>query len=158
MSVKKISSLCCALLLALSLSACSGGEEGTQPYDLDLVDQLAQCGAFSEELEPLDGDVLWGLYRLESAGLTREQLTGAAALRSAGATCEEAAVLQFSDEQAAQTALQAMEDYVQSQIQSNTDYRPKEIPKLESALVEQRGASVLLVVANDLDAAQSVLP
>ena len=53
MSVKKISSLCCALLLALSLSACSGGEEGTQPYDLDLVDQLAQCGAFSEELEPL---------------------------------------------------------------------------------------------------------
>ena len=43
------------------------------------------------------------------------------------------------------------------QISTNESYRPGEIPKLEAALVEQQGASVLLVVANDLDAAKSVI-
>ena len=55
------------------------------------------------------------------------------------------------------TAAAALEDYVQGQITENENYRPAEIPKLESALVDQRGSTVLLVVANDLEAAQSAL-
>ena len=50
-----------------------------------------------------------------------------------------------------------MPDYVQSQIEANEDYRPGEIPKLENALVSQQGSTVLLVVANDLDAANALL-
>ena len=57
----------------------------------------------------------------------------------------------------AEAARGALEDYVQSQIDANTDYRPAEIPKLESALVDRRGETLLLVVASDLDAAKGAV-
>ena len=53
--------------------------------------------------------------------------------------------------------LQALGDYVQKQIDSNRDYRPQELPKLESAVIQQRENTVLLLVAGDLEAAQGVL-
>ena len=89
--------------------------------------------------------------------LEREDLTAAKVLRSAGATCEEGAVLVFTSGDQAQTAVQVLGDYVQKQIDSNRDYRPQELPKLESAVIQQRENTVLLLVAGDLEAAQGVL-
>ena len=77
--------------------------------------------------------------------------------RSAGATCEEAAVLVFTSADKAKTAKGALEDYVQGQIEANTDYRPAEIPKLEEALVDVRGETLLLAVANDREAVEQTL-
>jgi len=153
--MKKLSIL--ALVLALVLLPASCGQPQPEQFDTGLVARLAEGGAFSEDLEELEADVLWMLYRLEQAGLSREQLTQAAALRSAGATCEEAAVLVFDSEQSAQTAVQTLEDYLADQIRSNEDYRPAEIPKLEEGSVEQRGCTVLLLVASDRQAAQEVI-
>lgn len=93
----------------------------------------------------------------ETPGLEREDLTAAKVLRSAGATCEEGAVLVFTSGDQAQTAVQVLGDYVQKQIDSNRDYRPQELPKLESAVIQQRENTVLLLVAGDLEAAQGVL-
>lgn len=49
--------------------------------------------------------------------------------------------------------MEALEDYVAGQITANEDYRPAEIPKLENALVKQLQHTVLLLVANDYEAA-----
>lgn len=97
------------------------------------------------------------LYGLEEAGLAPEQLTYAEALRSSGATCEELALLIFVDERAAQAAATALDQYIAAQILSNKDYRPAEVPKLEKAILEQRGTTVLLLVANDYEAAGKML-
>ena len=142
------------LTLLLLLSGCGKKEEG---YSVDAVNQMAQSGAFSEELEELDGDIAFSLYRLADQGLEREDLTGCAGLRSAGATCEEGAVLVFSDDTQAGKALTALQDYIQGQIEANEDYRPGEIPKLENAYAAQQGNSVVLIVANDLQAAKEAL-
>lgn len=146
-----------AMLLCLSvlmLSACSA-----QPaqFHTGLIDELSQCGAFSEELAALDGDTLWVLYALDSAGLRRDALIDAAGLRSTGATCEEAAVLLFPDEAAAKAACDALRTYLDRQLTANRTYRPAEIPKLEQAVLQHRGATLLLLVAADYDAAASVL-
>ena len=123
-------------LLLLPLAACGGAEEKAG-FDPEITLQaLADAGAFSEE---------------------REDLTAAKVLRSAGATCEEGAVLVFTSGDQAQTAVQVLGDYVQKQIDSNRDYRPQELPKLESAVIQQRENTVLLLVAGDLEAAQGVL-
>ena len=53
--------------------------------------------------------------------------------------------------------MSVLEDYVASQIEENRDYRPAEVPKLENKWLEQRGSTVLLVVANDLKAAQDAV-
>lgn len=147
---------CAGVVLMLSLAAC-GSKQAAQGYELSALQTLVEAGTFSEELEELDGDIAFALYHLEDGGLTQEDLSGSAVLRSAGATCEEGAVLVFTSEQAAQTAKEALQGYLDSQIESNRDYRPGEIPKLENALLEQSGSSVLMVVASDLEAAKTAL-
>lgn len=156
--MKKITRILPAILAcALYLSACGGASDPAE-YELSAVQAIADAGAFSETLEPLDGDIVFALYKLADYGLSREDLLQCAALRSSGATCEEAAVLLIQDDgEKIDQAKQALEDYVQSQIDANRDYRPAEIPKLEGAMIDCRGASLLLVVASDLDAAQSAL-
>ena len=153
--MKKLLSLMLAAVAALALTACGGGgeENGAPPiYSTQNVADLAEAGAFSETLEELDGDTAFLLYKLGDYGLSREDMTDCAVLRSSGATCEEAAVLAFSNAEQAETAVGALEDYVAGQITANADYRPAEIPKLESARIDRRGETVLLVVANDLEA------
>lgn len=158
---KRILALTLALACLFSLSACQSGgtDQAEAPYTTDLVQSIADAGAFSEALEPLEGDIAFALYGLANYGLTLNDLADCALIRSTGATCEEAAVLIFSglEEEQLVQAEQALKDYIQAQIDSNTDYRPAEIPKLEHALVSRRGETFLLVVANDLDAAKSVL-
>lgn len=118
---------------------------------------MLETEAFSEPLEPLEEDLVWMLYGLEEAGLTREQLTGAIAFRSTGATCEELALLTFAGETAARTAALALAGYVATQIEVNQDYRPGELPKLRQAVLERRDTALLLMVANDYEAAYKLL-
>ena len=153
---KQIKGALAALLCLLALAAC-GNSGGQDVYETADVQAMADAGAFSETLEELDGDTAFQLYRLSGAGLSREDLTGCAVLRSSGATCEEGAVLVFGTEDQAKAAVTVLEDYIQGQITENENYRPAEILKLESALVDQRGNTVLMVVANDLEAAQSAV-
>lgn len=159
--MKKYISLLLAGVMAMALVAC-GGQTEPEPrrFELSDVQMLADAGVFSEELEALDADIAFALYHLADCGLTLKDLTDASVLRSSGATCEEGAVLLFDvddwDEKV-KLAVQALEDYVQSQIDTNVDYRPDEIPKLESAVVEARGNRVVLVVANDVQAAKELL-
>lgn len=155
--MKQFLRLTLALALLLSLAAC-GGENGAPPlYFSGHVEKIDESGAFTADLydlEEVDADTAFLLYRLGDRGLEREDLKECTALRSAGATCEETAVLVFTDEDGARTAVDALSDYIAGQIDENTDYRPAEIPKLENAWISQRGETVLLVVANDLDAAR----
>lgn len=146
------------LLAALVCLACLAGCR-TEPeaYPVSAVQAMTEANAFSEELEEVDADTAFLLYQLESWGLAREDLTGCAVSRSAGATCEEGAVLVLAGEEQAEKAMDALEDYVKGQIDSNVDYRPDEVPKLESALLDRRGNTVLLAVAADVEAAKKAV-
>lgn len=155
--MKQLTRLLPALLACLlCLTACGGGASPAAWTTAD-AQAILDSGAFSEELEELDCDTAWALYRLPDAGLAQDQLLDGAVHRSAGATCEELAVLIFDSEESAEAALAAMEDYVQAQIEANRDYRPAEIPKLEGKWLERRGSALLLAVAGDMDAAKAAV-
>ena len=155
--MKKWILLLAGVVLAMALTACGSQKESKASWTEEQGQDILNSGAFSEELEELDLDTAFLLYKLGDAGLSRENLTGGMCRRSAGATCEELAVLIFDDEKAAGSAAQALQTYLEGQISANTDYRPAEIPKLEGAWVEQRGNTLLLVVANDLQAAKNAV-
>lgn len=156
--MKKLLTFTLALALALSLSACGKEQNDAPPlYGTFHVEAIAKAGAFSEELEELDADTAFALYGLADAGLAREDLKECAVLRSAGATCEEGAVLVFTSADKAKMAEKALKDYIDGQIEANEDYRPAEIPKLEEALVDRRGETLLLAVANDLESAKKAV-
>ena len=157
--MKKLMALMMGIVCAIGLTAC--GEKAQeapqeQKFETTLVEAAAQVGAFSEELEELDADTAFMLYKLADFGLIREDLTEAAVLRSAGATCEEGAVLIFVDEAKAGVAAEAMGSYLEGQIEGNEDYRPNEIPKLEGAILKTQGNTLLMVVANDAAAVRSL--
>ena len=154
--MKKLIALCMLLSVVLSCVGC-GAKEVSAPYSVDCVQALVDGGVFSEELETLEGDIPFALYVLADFGLTLQDLKECAAVRSAGGTCEEAAVLVFVDEGKAAAAMEAMEHYLAAQIESNRNYRPNEIPKLEGACLKQRGESVLFVVPADSGAMEAVL-
>ena len=154
--MKKVISLCVMLVLLACAAGC-GAQQQVQPYSVDCVSSLVDGGVFSEELEVLEGDIPFALYVLADYSLTLKDLEACAAVRSAGGTCEEAAVLVFTDESKAATAMTALQDYLSAQIENNRNYRPNEIPKLEGAHLEQRGESVLLVVPGDAEAMKAVL-
>lgn len=146
--------------MMLSLTGCgksrSSSEPYLEPFGKATLTALVEAGAFSEGLEELDADMAFALYRLADCGLEREDLKDAVVLRSAGATCEEAAVLIFEEENQTDSALDAMTAYKESQIESNQSYRPEEIPKLENAIMMVRENTVLFVVAGDVKAAEPV--
>lgn len=157
--MKKLLYWTLALALLLGLTAC-GKNDAPPLYNAADVTAIDGAGAFNAELddmEGLDADIAFLLYGLEDAGLEREDLKSCSGRRSAGATCEEAAVLIFTDSDKAETAAGALKDYVQRQIDENVDYRPAEIPKLENAYIDRRGESILLVVASDIDAAKKAV-
>ena len=155
--MKKWILLLAGALLAVSVAACGSQKDSLASWTEGHGEDILASGAFSEELEELDLDTAFLLYKLGDAGLTREELTGGLCRRSAGATCEELAVLIFDGEKAAEAAASSLQTYLEGQIASNTDYRPAEIPKLEGAWVEQRGNTVLMVVANDVQAAKDAV-
>ena len=98
--------ICGAAACLMLLSGCgAGGGEEVQPYTAELAQEILDSGAFTDQLEELDCDTAWALYGLEDAGLSREQLTDGLIRRSAGATCEELALLVFTDSDGAETAV-----------------------------------------------------
>lgn len=140
--------------MMLSLSACQGESvpAPSREFSGDDINKLIDADVFSEELETLDADTAYALYRLADYGLEREDLADCTLIRSAGATCEEAAVLIMADDDVSsveklEDMFQALEDYLENQIEANKEYRPAEIPKLEDAFLMRRGYSFVMVVS-----------
>jgi hypothetical protein len=73
---------------------------------------------------------------------------------------EELAVLRMADAEAAAAALEAVQAMCSDRRESEAEnpvQGPEDLPKLEKALTEQAGNTVLLVVCADYDAAQKAL-
>ena len=141
------------LALCLCLTACGGGEdEGYDPANT--AQALLDSGAFSQALDALDKDTACeALY----GGLDPDTVEECAVYASLSAGAEEIAVFKLSGAEAAETALTALEDRVAEQREALESYQPEEVGKLDSAIVERKGNTVVLVVAEDHELARSTL-
>lgn len=151
--MKKLLSVFLLTGLLLSLAAC-GGKEADPPRDFTTADAqtLLDSGAFSEPLEEIDLEIACSLYSLDQG-----KVTGAAVYGSTGATAEELAVFIFSDTDAATAAKANFETRITDRTEAMADYLPGEVPKLEKAVLEVRGATLLFVVANDYAPVEELL-
>jgi hypothetical protein len=150
--MKKI--LCAGVCLLLLLTGC--GKDSAESFDpAGTCQALLDSGAFSENLEPLETDLIPLLF-----GLTGDesQYQGSVAYFSTGATTETAAVLCTATADQAAAVEQALSAWVDSQTEAVRNYQPAEVDKLEHAILETRGSTVLLVVAADWDKAAAAIP
>ena len=146
--------VCLLALCAALLTGCGGRTVGAKAYDPAAAAQaLLDAKVFDQELEVLDAD-LAGSY----LGLSSEP-EEAVVYTSLEGGYEELAVLRMADAEAAAAALEAVQAHVSDrrEREAETQYKPEDLPKLEKALTEQAGNTVLLVVCADYDAAQKAL-
>ena len=116
------------------------------------VETILAADAFSEELEPVDVELVYGLY-----GLSADAVTGCTAYMSTGASAEEVVLFTVADESGVAKIENACEWRLEDQTFGYKDYMPDELPKLENAIVEVRGNTVLFVVANDWESAAKAI-
>lgn len=151
--MKKLCLILSSVLLLTCLAAC-GGEKAKAPFDPETTAQtlLDAQGVFTETLEPLDQAVVAGEY-----GLEEQTATALVCWYSPGGTAEEVTVAAFEDETAAAAFVDLARDHIADQKEANESYRPAELPKLEKAVVERRGSTVLVLVCADYDAAMAAI-
>ena len=154
--MKRFLALCLVLCSLCGLCGC-GKSIDTAAYTTGLLEVIKEANAFSEELESLDQETAFMVYRFSDYGLEPESVMNCAVLRSSGATCEEGAVLVWENTEQAEKALSALQDYVEGQIEANESYRPNEIPKLENVMLKQLNNSVVMIVAADMDAVSKAM-
>ena len=142
-----------ALTLCLALTACGGGggdSQTAEEFDPAATAQaLLDSGAFEDSLDTIDTDT--------AAGLDASTITDGTVYTSLSAGAEEIAVLVLSDADAAAAAMDALEERVADQRAALESYQPDEVTKLDNAILEQRGNSVLLAVAADAEAARTAI-
>ena len=137
------------LALCLTLSACGGGNEEAVAFDPAVTAQsLLDSGAFSDALEEVNTSVAATLYGVDEA-----DIADGAVYMSLSAGAEEIAVLVLSDADAAAAAMEGLEAHVADQRAALENYQPDEVSKLDGAILQQKGNSVLLEVCADPEAA-----
>ena len=138
-------------LLCMTLAGCGGEKKAFDPGAT--AQALRQApGVFSEELEELDGAMVELLYGLEDSGVLEE-----VSWISPGGTAEEVTVLRFGSADQAKAFEGAARAHIAEVREANESYRPQEIPKLDKAVVERRGETLLILVSADYDAAKAAL-
>ena len=147
--------LCLTAALCLLLGACSApADSGSAAFDPEAATQaVLDSGAFSVELTELDAALL---YDFSGYGLDSSTLTASKAYSASG-FAEQVSVTVWKDEASAQAAVDMFKTYLEDMAATYKDYAPSEVPKLENAVLEQRGTSVLLAVANDADAVKTAV-
>ena len=151
--MKKIISsvLACVLLLAVCVGCGKREPEPSFPPQ-QTVQALLDSGAFSETLEELDPMLLFSLDG------EADDYEGSVLYYSTGATSEAVAVIFAKDADQAAAAVEVLNTWVENQIEAVRNYQPDEVEKLEHAIVEARGNTVLLAVAADWEKARAAIP
>lgn len=148
--MKKLLSVLLSGALVLSLAAC-GGEKGFDPTAV-FHDLMETPGVFTSGLEEVDQATACALYGIDEA-----TVTGSAVYMANATSAEEVAIFTLNSEEAAQAAAKQLGYRVDDRAEELKSYLPDEAPKLEGAMVETRGSSVLLLVCSDYAAAKKVL-
>ena len=94
---------------------------------------------------------------LQLFGISSANVEEAAYYAASAAVAEEVLVVKATSASAASTIVSNMESRRSTQIEDYADYVPKEVPKLQSAVVYQNGEYVVFCVSNNNSAIRSVI-
>lgn len=131
------------IIMTAVLYGCGEGKADL-PDTAALASALIERQPFSEELQPVDSEIA-----LVSYGLDKDDIAQCTVYKGTGATAEEAAVFQAANEDYASRVRTALEAYVEAQKKSFGNYIPKEVPKLEQAVIARRDNTIVLCVPAD---------
>ena len=122
---------------------------------LEPADALAQLKdeiTFTDQMTDMDSESICRFYDVDT-GLVNDS----SAYVGSGATAESMAVFEAVDADAAGSIADALRTFTDGWIDGYSDYKPEEVPKLESAVLEQNGVYVVFCVSADNTAAKTAV-
>lgn len=114
-----------------------------------LSDKLLNEITYEDELAEVDYEVV---YNMDDIKVNKSIV-----YIGSGATAEEIAVIECESKEDAKKAFTALNDRVEEQKVSFKDYVPKELEKLDEAVVIQKGNSVILSISNESEKAKDII-
>lgn len=112
----------------------------------------ANTAMFEERLEQSSANRGLSVFGIDAADVANASYYAASA-----AVAEEVLVVRAADSAAVSAIVNAMESHKATQIEDYADYVPKEVPKLENAIIYTNGNTVIYCVANDSAAAEAAV-
>lgn len=118
----------------------------------DALAQLKEEITFADQMTDMDSEGACRFYDVDT-GLVNDS----SAYVGSGATAESMAVFEAVDADAADSIADALQTFTDGWIDGYSDYKPEEVPKLESAVLEQKGVYVVFCVSADNTAAKTAV-
>lgn len=141
-----------ALAAALCVAVTGCGKQQMEIKPAEAVQQLKESVTFTDQMTDMDSAGACRFYDVST-----DLVQDSAACVGSGATAESLAVFEASDADAAQRIVDTLQTFTDSWIKGYSDYKPEEVPKLESALIEQDGVYVVFCVTADNAAAKTAV-
>ncbi len=149
---KKIAAIMFLIMLG-TLAGCSKEKKEDRVIDVHTMAQsLLNDITYEDQLTKVEGNMFQMIY-----GISQEDIEEYEAYVSTGATAEEIAVIKAKDEATAESMEEKLTDRVEAQKNSFANYIPKEVEKLEEAVVYQEGVYVILSISNDDEKAEEII-
>ncbi len=147
---KKAGIAATVFVLALSLTGC-GKEEAAMDVT-EVSNRLLGEITYQDELTSIDLDTAAMIFNFSEI-----EITNGAIYESSGATAEEIVVLECASAEDADAAKAALEARVADQKESFTDYVPKELVKLDKAVIVKGSTYAILSVSDEPDKAAEII-
>ena len=122
---------------------------------LEPADALAQLKdeiTFTDQMTDMDSENTCRFYDIDT-GMVADSVSYV----GSGATAESMAVFEAVDADAAGSIADALQSFTDGWIDGYSDYKPEEVHKLESAVLEQNGVYVVFCVSADNTTAKTAV-
>lgn len=134
-----------SITMIITLIGCSAKND-TIDIDISyLSNKLLENVEFEDDLNAADDNTVKKLYNINN-------YVNASVYIGSGATAEEIAVFEFDSKKAAQDGMKMAQNRIEEQKADFESYIPKEVQKLNNAVVKQLGKYVIVCVSNSSEA------
>ena len=114
--------------------------------DIDkLSENIIKNVDFEDEMNITDAETVKKLYNIDNAISEKVYL-------SSGATAEEVAIFEFASRENAKEAVEKVNERIENQKSSYSGYAPKEVKRLEDAVLIQKDKYIVFCVTEDKNA------
>ncbi len=149
--LKKAGLFILALMLILVLTACSSDSAKT-PEVTDITADMLKNLELEDEMLEIKDSILSGQYDISLDKLTSYSVY----VSGSGAKADEICVMRAKSKDDAKAIKTALEQRISSQTIRYEDYIPDELPKLEDALIAEKGEYLMLAIVKDTGKAQEI--
>lgn len=150
LKMKKSTLIVTALFIISIIAGCA-----SKPVNINIdtvADKLKASVKYDEELQKIDAKTACNIYDISDSDVVKQDV-----YIGSGATVDEISVWQAKDESSAKAVKDKVLARVASQKDGYQDYKPEELPKLDTPVIASKGCYVVLCITKDTKDAQKIV-